>query len=73
MANLYAEFRRLIPNAPLQVGTVVATFAGGVTVALQGGGTLRVRGAAAVDDRVFVRDGVIESLAPDLTLVEIEV
>lgn len=73
MANLYAEFRRLIPNAPLLVGTVVATFAGGVTVALQGGGTLRVRGDAAVDDRVFVRDGVIESLAPDLTLVEIEV
>jgi len=73
MANLYAEFRRLIPDAPLLVGTVVAAFAGGVTVALQGGGTLRVRGAAAVDDRVFVRDGVIESLAPDLTLVEIEV
>lgn len=73
MANLYAEFRRLIPDAPLLVGTVVATFAGGVTVALQGGGTLRVRGNAAVDDRVFVRDGVIESLAPDLTLVEIEV
>ncbi|MBL7091582.1 hypothetical protein [Acidovorax sp.] len=73
MANLYAEFRRLIPDAPLLVGVVVATFAGGVTVALQGGGTLRVRGDAAVDDRVFVRDGVIESLAPDLTLVEIEV
>lgn len=73
MANLYAEFRRLIPDAPLLVGTVVATFVGGSTVALLGGGTLRVRGDAAVDDRVFVRDGVIESLAPDLTLVEIEV
>jgi len=73
MANLYAEFRRLIPNAPLQVGTVVAVFAGCATVALQGGGTLRVRGDAALDDRVFVRDGVIEGPAPDLTLVEIEV
>ena len=73
MANLYAEFRRLIPNAPLQVGTVLDVYAGGVTVALQGGGTLRVRGQAAVDDRVFVRDGVIEDQAPDLTLIEIEV
>ena len=52
---------------------MVATFAGGATVALQGGGTLRVRGEAAVDDRVYVRDGVIEGQAPDLTLVEIEV
>ena len=73
MANLYAEFRRLIPNAPLQVGEVVATFTGGATVALQGGGTLRVRGSAAVGDLVFVRDAVIEDQAPDLTLVEIEV
>lgn len=73
MANLYAAFRRLIPNAPLQVGTVVAVYAGGATVALQGGGTLRVRGQAAVDERVFVRDGVIEDQAPDLTLIEIEV
>lgn len=73
MANLYAEFRRLIPDAPRQVGVVVAVYAGGATVALQGGGTLRVLGEAAEDDRVFVRDGVIEGPAPDLTLVEIEV
>lgn len=73
MANLYAEFRRLIPVAPLQVGEVVATYTGGATVALQGGGTLRVRGQATVGDRVYLRDGVIESQAPTLTLVEIEV
>ena len=73
MANLFVEFRRLIPNAPLLVGTVAAVFTGGATVTLQGGGTLRVRGEATVGERVFVRDGVIEGVAPALTLVEIEV
>ena len=73
MANLYTVFKKLIPNAPLLVGEVVATYAGGATVTLQGGGTLRVRGVATVGQRVFVRDGVIEGAAPALTLVEIEV
>ena len=73
MANLYTVFKKLIPNAPLLVGEVAATYTGGATVTLQGGGTLRVRGVATVGQRVFVRDGVIEGAAPALTLVEIEV
>lgn len=73
MANLYAEFKKLIPTAPLLVGTVADAYTGGATVTLQGGGTLRVRGAATVGQRVFVRDGVIEGAAPALTLVEIEI
>lgn len=73
MSNLYAQFKKLLPNAPLLVGTVAATYTGGATITLQGGGTLRARGEATVGDRVFVRDGVIEGLAPALTLVEIEV
>ena len=73
MANLYTVFKKLIPNAPLLVGEVVAVYTGGAAVTLQGGGTLRVRGVATVGQRVFVRDGVIEGAAPALTLVEIEV
>lgn len=73
MANLYTVFKKLIPNAPLLVGEVVAVYTGGATVTLQGGGTMRVRGVATVGQRVFVRDGVIEGAAPALTLVEIEV
>lgn len=73
MANLYAVFKKLIPNAPLLVGTVVEAYTGGATVTLQGGGLLRVRGAATVGQRVFVRDGVIEGEAPDLPLFQIEI
>lgn len=73
MSNLYVEFLRLLPSAPLLVGVVDAVFSGGAVVLLQGGGQLRVRGEAAVGQHVFVRDGVIEGVAPSLTLVEIEV
>jgi hypothetical protein len=40
------------------------------TVQLPGGGVLQARGDAAVGDRVFVRDGLIEGPAPALTYVE---
>ena len=34
---------------------------------------LQARGDAAVSDRVFVRDGLIEGLAPALTVVTIDI
>ena len=38
MSNLFVQFMRLIPSAPLLVGEVVATYTGGALVVLQGGG-----------------------------------
>lgn len=73
MANLYREFLRLIPDAPLLVGTVVAVGAGGCEVQLPGGGTVFARGAAALAQKVFVRDGAIEGEAPDLSVELIEI
>jgi hypothetical protein len=73
MSNLYTEFRRLIPDAPLLVGTITATDAGGATIELPDGATIRARGAGEVDDVVFVRDGQIEGSAPSLSVVEIEI
>ena len=43
------------------------------TVQLPGDGVLQARGDAAVGDRVFVRDGLIEGLAPALTVVAIDI
>ena len=43
MHNLYEQFRQLIPDPPLQAGTVVGVGAGVVTVALPGGGLIRAR------------------------------
>ncbi|WP_374408840.1 hypothetical protein [Hydrogenophaga sp.] len=74
MHNIYEQFRQLIPDPPLQAGTVVGVVGpGSVTVALPGGGLIRARGSAAIGQRVFVRDDVIEGIAPSLTLEIIEI
>ena len=73
MSNLYHQFLALLPPRPLQVGTVTAVAGQLCTVQLPGGGVLHARGDAAVSDRVFVRDGLIEGLAPALTVVAIDI
>jgi hypothetical protein len=73
MHNLYEQFRQLIPEPPLQVGTVTGISAGSVTVALPGGGLVKARGQAAIGQKVFVRDDAIEGIAPNLNLEIIEI
>jgi hypothetical protein len=74
--NLYRFLQELIPDAPLQVATVLSvhTAQGDSTVTWPGGNQQRVRGTSvAQGDMAFVRDGVIEGAAPTLTLEIIEV
>lgn len=73
MHNVYEQFRQLLPSSPLQVGVVTEIGAGVVSVRLPGGGMSRARGSAAMGQKVFVRDGVLEAIAPDLTLEIIEI
>ena len=73
MHNLYEQFRQLLPDPPLQAGTVIDIGTGVVTVELPGGGRVRARGHAAIGQPVFVRDGVVEALAPNLPIEVIEV
>jgi hypothetical protein len=73
MHNLYEQFRQLVPEPPLQAGTVVGVGSGVVTVALPGGGLLKARGNANVGQKVFVRDDAVEGIAPSLTLEIIEI
>ena len=73
MHNVYEQFLQLLPDAPLQVGVVIEVGTGVVTVQLPGGGTVRGRGSAAIGERVFVRDGVVEAVAPNLALEIIEI
>ena len=73
MHNLYQQFRSLLPDPPLQVGTAIATNGGVATVQMPGGGLLKARGTALLGQKVFVRDGVIEAIAPNLTLEIIEI
>ena len=73
MKNPIALFKEIFPDAPLLIGDVIASEDGLSTVELQDGGIAQVRGVAAPGQRVFVRDGVIESTAPALPVVEIEI
>jgi hypothetical protein len=73
MNNIYEQFRRLIPDPPLQAGTVVGIGSGVVTVKLPGGGLIQARGNASINQMVFVRDDVIEGIAPSLTTEIIEI
>lgn len=73
MRNPYKLLRDLLPEPPLQVGTVIAIANGVATVQVPGGGVATARGSAAVSDRVFFRNDVIEGPAPNLPIEIIEV
>lgn len=73
MANLLAEFKSLLPDAPLLAGEVLAVAGNIATIELPDGATLTARGTATIGQRVFVRDGAIEGQAPSLTTVLIEI
>ncbi len=73
MSNLFSVFKELIPSNPLLVGTVTQSSGDTHQITLMGGGIMMVRGKASLNDKVFVRGGVIEGVAPNLTLVSIEV
>ena len=73
MHNVYEQFKQLLIDPPLQVGTVSEIGTGVVIVQLPGGGTVKARGSASIGARVFVRDGVLEAVAPNLSLEIIEI
>ena len=73
MHNIYQQFKKLLPDPPLQVGTVIEVSSGVVTVQLPGGGIVKARGSADIGQNLFLRDGVVEAIAPNLTLEIIEV
>jgi hypothetical protein len=73
MPNLYKQFKDLIPDPPLLVGTVTAVQTGYAIITLPDGAEINARGNAVLGNKVFVRDGVIEGVAPNLTLVVIEI
>ena len=71
MGNLLKQFRSLIPDSPLLVGDVLSVAGNIATIELPDGAIVSARGVATVGQRVFVKDGLIEGLAPSLTFVAI--
>ena len=71
--NIWKAFSDLVARPPLQVATVLSISGGIARVHFPGGGELLARGEAQVGEKVFVRDGVIETQAPNLPLFQIEI
>jgi hypothetical protein len=57
----------------LSRAATVGIGSGVVTVQLHGGGLIQARCNASINQMVFVRDDVIEGIAPSLTLEIIEI
>ena len=70
--NPYLAFQQLLPSSPLQVGVVQSvTGNGNVIVELPDGGRVTVRGDGVVaPNSVYLRDGQIQGLAPNIVPVE---
>lgn len=71
--NPLKRLQNLLPEQPLQVGTVVSVAAGAATITLPSGAVIQARGTAAAGQKVFVRNGLIEGQAPNLDYVEVEI
>lgn len=73
MSNLIARWRKVFPEPRLVIGTVVDSQGGVLSVELPGGAVVSARGSGALNTKVFVRNGVVEGAAPNLSVVLIEV
>ena len=71
--NLWRRLKNLLPESPLLSGVVDSVSTYGAIVLLPDGALVAVRGDATVGQHVFIRDGVIEGLAPSFTAVLIEI
>lgn len=76
LGNFWRRFADLLPKTPRNIGTVISVLGGDrYVVQLIGGGVVQVTSSATfvVTDRVFVTDKRIDSKAPNLTPVTIEI
>lgn len=73
MANLLQQFKSLLPDSPLLVGDVLSISNNILAIELPDGSQITAKGVATVGQRVFVRGGMIEGLAPTLAYVEVEI
>lgn len=71
--NLWKRLKQLLPEPPLLTGVVSSVSSYGAYVELPDGSLVAVRGSATVGQHVFIRNGIIEGIAPSLTTVLIEI
>ena len=73
--NLWQLFKSVTEQGAKQLATVIDRNGSNYTVTMQGGNvSLATSGTTYnIEDKVFVRDGEIVAIAPNLPFVEIEV
>ncbi|MGP5518008.1 hypothetical protein ACTXNA_07170 [Psychrobacter celer] len=73
--NLWQLFKNVTEQGAKQLATVIDRTGSSYTVTMQGGSVSMATSSAAYDigNKVFVRDGEILGIAPDLPYTEIEV
>lgn len=71
--NPYKRLTQLIAGPPTDVGEVLSVEADGAIIELVSGAQIRALGAATLGDWVYVRDGVIQGPAPELSGTTIDV
>lgn len=76
LGNFWRRFTDLLPKTPRNIGTVINVLGDGrYVVQLIGGGVVQVTSSATfvVTDRVFITNKQIDSKAPNLTPMTIEI
>ena len=70
MSNVFNQLKELLAPGREEIALVasVSVEDGVAVLELPGGGLIRARGTAAVDTKVFVKEGVIQGPAPNLPL-----
>jgi len=73
--NIFKRFQALLPSTPLLVGTIASVNANGsCRVDMPGGGKAVVIGTGyTVGQQVFIKDRIIQGVAPSLSYYELEV
>jgi hypothetical protein len=69
--NAYSKLLNLLPAQPLLVGQLVSTVGDVSILTLLDGGVITARGSGTVGANYYVRNGLIESAAPNLGMNEI--
>lgn len=69
--NAYSKLLNLLPSQPLLVGQLVSTYNEISILTLLDGGVITARGTGTVGQNYYVRNGLIESAAPNLIPNEI--
>jgi hypothetical protein len=72
-ANVWTQFKDILPSSPLLVGTVASVSGETSLMTLIDGGVIRCRGVGAIDEKWYIRNGALESKAPRLAISEIVV